>query len=88
MKWIAHFKPIQFNSGGKFTTTSLMSNAYYAVISGLMILKIKEKWGEDKWWRTYVGNLTYLLYYHSPSAEQLASEMFVLDALKNAKANL
>lgn len=79
MKWLARMRPIQMHSGAKATEATLMANGLYATLSGMTLLGVREGWKDDAWWIKYTTNMLYLLHYHSPSVEQLSSEMCTLD---------
>ncbi len=83
MKWIARMRPIQLHRGPPATIAMFRVNAWYAVRCGLVLLGVQSDWASDPWWKNYTGNLAYLLHYHSPSVEQLSSEMYVLQELRD-----
>lgn len=85
IKWLSVLRPIQIHRGAETDMSLLMVNGHYAVMAGLTLLDIKTGWKDDSWWVTYVANLNYLLHYHSPSVEQLSSEMCVLQTMDNAR---
>ncbi len=80
MKWIARMRP---HRGAPATVATFQSNALYAVRCAFELLGVHPDWVHDPWWMQYAGNLIYLLHYHSPSVEQLSSEMYVLQTLNN-----
>jgi hypothetical protein len=85
MKWISRIRPIQIYHGIIPTAASIKVNSYYAIVSGLSILKVKEGWKKDEWWERWITNMVYLLHYHSVSVELLSSELFVLKSLDEAR---
>ena len=84
MKWISRARPIQIHNGTKPTKAALMANAYFAVVAGLTMLEATMESAAPEWWSRYIASMAYLLYYHAPDAEQLCSEMCVLQTLSDA----
>lgn len=85
MKWIARVRPIQMTGGYGADTPTLMANAYFALMAGLMFLHIDCDVRNNQWWRKYVTDMVYFLHYHSVSVESLSSEMRVLQELQNTR---
>ncbi len=85
MKWIARIRPIQMDEGHGPSTSTLMVNSYYALMSGFTLLDINYDAKNSEWWKTYITDTTYLLHYHSVSVESLTQEMCVLQELDAAR---
>jgi hypothetical protein len=81
MIWIAKIRPIQVIAGTNVTYRSeLFANEIFAVWAGLTLLNVQPRLVYTSI-PEYFTNLLYLLHFHSCSAEQLASEMFLLEKL-------
>ena len=81
MKWIGKFKPLQLAANNVTNHLSnLLANEIFAVAVALTVMGIEP----DKFFRNprhneYTHNMIYLLLFHSCEAEQLASELFLLE---------
>ncbi|MCL2001252.1 MAG: hypothetical protein FWG74_07440 [Planctomycetes bacterium] len=84
IKWISWIRPIQMYEGTGPCPSTIMSNAYYALMAGLALLGINLDTKNDAWWASYVTNAVYILHFHSISIESLNQEMYVLQALARA----
>ncbi len=84
MKWIARIRPIQIHRGAVATPASIKANACYAAYCGLALLGIRKDWETNEWWGRWLGNMIYLLHYHSAPVEFLSSEMCALKTLDDS----
>lgn len=84
MKWLARIRPVQVHPGFGADMTTLMANAYFALVAGLTLLDVGRETKGDEWWSAFITDMAYLLHYHSVSVETLTQEMCVLKALDTA----
>jgi hypothetical protein len=81
MIWIAKLRPIQIIKNSNIQhSTDVLANELFAIYAGLSILNISPRFIFNSL-PDYFVNLLYLLHFHSCSAEQLASEMSLLEKL-------
>ncbi len=81
MKWLARVRPVQIREGFGPDSSSIMVNAFFALIAGLELLGVKYDAKNDAWWKAFATEMTYLLHYHSVSVETLTQAMSVLKKL-------
>ena len=86
MKWLSRIRPIQMISGAGPLPTTIMSNAYYALMAGFALLDISFDNESSDWWASYVTEAVYNLHFHSPSVESLGQAMCALQALTKLEA--
>ena len=81
MKWISKFRPIQVVANKLIDKTStILANEIFVVEVALTILNIvPEEFFRNSRLNNYAKNTAYLLRFHSCEAEQLASELFLLE---------
>ncbi len=79
VKWITKFRPIQFRNTAFDKESIVLVNELFAVYVALVVLNLDPKNCCPHW--QYIRNFLYLLHYHSCSAEQIASEMYLLEQL-------
>lgn len=81
IKWIAALRPVQIHPDylGQIeigmTSSLLLANETFAIHAGLGYMKIDI----DALPGEYFRNLLYLIHFHSVAAEQMASEMYLLE---------
>ena len=81
MKWIVKYRPIQIVDNVVIRHVSTMlANEIFAVELALTMMNVKpEKFFNHHEFCNYSNNIVYLLRFHSCEAEQLASELFLLE---------
>jgi len=81
MKWINKFRPIQIASGTYTDKHSvILANEIFAVEVAMVLLNIPpDELFSNSRTNVYARNMVYLLRNHSCNAEQLASEIFLLE---------
>ena len=78
MVWLARIKPIQ-RVGIVRDEAEVKANELLALLFGLTILTISPRILYAKY-PTYIGNMLYLIHFRACFPEQIASELFLLDA--------
>jgi hypothetical protein len=88
MKWISKFKPLQMKADRVTSHLSnLLANEIFAVAVALTVMDIDpEKFLRNPRHNKYTHNIVYLLLFHSCEAEQLASELFLLEQYVKGQA--
>ena len=83
IKWLTKFRPIQLVGGGYTDLPAdLLANEIFAVEVALIVLNIEpEDFFKDVRFAGYAKNIVYLLRNHSCGAEQIASELFLLEQI-------
>ena len=87
MKWINKFRPIQIVTGVHTNQpTDILANEIFATEVGLTVMDVEpDNFFRDRRLDAYAKNIVYLLRFHSCEAEQLASELYLLE--QHAKSN-
>ena len=87
MRWISKFRPIQICTDKPTNLpTAILANEIFAVEIAMIVLNIDpDILFRNSQLNGYAKNLVYLLRFHSCGAEQVASELFLLD--KHARSN-
>lgn len=81
VKWIVKTRPIQIRHDIEdICVSTVQANEILALSTALFVLKISPtQFFRDVRFQGYMRNFVYLVHFHSCSAEQLASELYLLE---------